>query len=259
DSAFLTTFWATLSALFPEGESFFVESVRNYRSQITDPVLKAQIAGFIGQEAMHTKEHQALNEAIRQQGFPIDKLDRDVGKLLHFVQKVAPKPVQLAVTAALEHYTAILAEQLLTEPEHSAAVAPKFRELWQWHALEENEHKTVAFDVLKQVNDSYVLRAGTMIPVTLIFFAVVFVFHVRMLAAEKALFNFGDNVRGMNYLFGRKGLFTRLVPKFLDYFKPGFHPLDHDTRALLEEWRERLFGENGPLREQVKMAGKKSA
>jgi len=257
DSAFLTTFWATLSALFPEGESFFVESVRRYRDQITDPVLKAQISGFIGQEAMHTKEHQALNDAIRQQGFPIDKLDRDVGKLLRFVQRTAPQPVQLAVTVALEHYTAILAEQLLTESEHSEAVAPKFRELWQWHALEENEHKTVAFDVLKQIDNSYGLRAGTMIPVTAIFFGVVFVFHLRMLAAEKALFNFGDNLRGMNYLFGRKGLFTRLAPKFLDYFKPSFHPLDHDTRALLDEWREKLFGDTGALRDQVKMAGKK--
>ena len=131
DSAFLTTFWATLSSLFPEGESFFVEAVRNYRTQITDPILKAQIAGFIGQEAMHTKEHQALNDAIVKQGFPVDKMDRDVGKLLHFVQKVLPKSMQLAVTAALEHYTAILAEQLLTESEHSAAISPKFRELWQ--------------------------------------------------------------------------------------------------------------------------------
>lgn len=258
DSAFLTTFLATLSSLFPEGESFFVESVRNYRTLITDPILKAQVAGFIGQEAMHTKEHQALNDAIVKQGFPVDKLDRDAGKLLHLAQKILPKSMQLAVTTALEHYTAILAEQLLTEPDLSADVSPKFRELWQWHALEESEHKTVAFDVLRQVNNSYLLRAGTMVPVTLIFFAVIFVFHLRLLAAERALFNIGDNLRGINYLFGRKGLFIRLTPKFLDYFKPSFHPLDHDTTALLEEWREKLFGENGPLRDQVKMPGSKA-
>jgi len=94
NNPFLSTFLTTLSSLFPAGESFFVESVRHYRERITDPVLKAQVAGFIGQEAMHSKEHQGFNDMATRQGYPVDKLDRDVTKLLDLAQKVLPKAVQ---------------------------------------------------------------------------------------------------------------------------------------------------------------------
>ncbi len=106
---FLSAFWLSLSALFPEGEAFFVDSVRHYRKDITDPKLKAQVAGFIGQEAMHSKEHEAWNEMGVKFGYPTDKLDKTLGKLLGLVQKRTPKIFQLAATVCLEHYTAIIA------------------------------------------------------------------------------------------------------------------------------------------------------
>ncbi len=145
DSPFLTTFWSTLSTLFPEGETFFVDSVRNYRKDITDPLLKAQVSGFIGQEAMHSKEHKAFNDLAEKHGFPANNLYRDLGILLRFARKTLPKKIQLAITVALEHYTAILAEQLLRDPSHQANIQdPEALKLWMWHALEENEHKIVA-------------------------------------------------------------------------------------------------------------------
>ncbi len=251
---FLSTFWNTFSSLLPEGESFFVEAVRHYRDQITDPILKAQVAGFIGQEAMHSKEHDAFNQMIRDMGFPIDKLDRDVGKLLKFAQRVLPKSMQLAATVCLEHYTAIMAEQLLRDKDHQAMMKdPEALKMWLWHALEENEHKTVAYDVYEQVSGNYALRAGTMIPTTIILFAVLAIFQARMLAADGQLFKVRQNVKGFNYLFGFKGLFPKLIPQFVDFFKPGFHPKQHDTDALLEQWRTILFAEKeGLLYEQVK-------
>ncbi len=251
---FLSTFWNTFSSLLPEGESFFVEAVRHYRDQITDPILKAQVAGFIGQEAMHSKEHDAFNQMIRDMGFPIDKLDRDVGKLLKFAQRVLPKSMQLAATVCLEHYTAIMAEQLLRDKDHQAMMKdPEALKMWLWHALEENEHKTVAYDVYEQVSGNYALRAGTMIPTTIILFAVLAIFQARMLAADGQLFKVRQNIKGFNYLFGFKGLFPKLIPQFVDFFKPGFHPKQHDTDALLEQWRTILFAEKeGLLYEQVK-------
>ena len=90
-----------------------MDSVRHYRKDITDGKLKAQVAGFIGQEAMHSKEHEAWNEMGVKFGYPTDKLDKSLGKLLGLVQKRTPKIFQLAATVCLEHYTAIIAEQLL--------------------------------------------------------------------------------------------------------------------------------------------------
>ena len=255
NSPFLSSFLTTPSALFPEGESFFVESVRAYRDQITDPVLKAQVSGFIGQEAMHSKEHAAFNEAATRMGYPVTQQDKELGYLLRFGQKFLPKAVQLSITTALEHYTAIIAEMLLRDPDVQAKFSPEMRQLWMWHALEENEHKTVAYDVYEQVSGNYALRVGTMVPVTAIFFAVVFVNHARMLAADGKLTNFRDNWNGLKYCWGgKKGVFSRLLPVYLDYFRPGFHPSHHDTNALLDEWREKLFGNQGTLSGHLKAA-----
>ncbi len=254
---FKTTFVTALSSLFPEGEFFFVEAVRHYRTQITDPVLKAQISGFIGQEALHSLAHKAFNDAATIQGFQVDKLDRDVGFLLRQVKRFAPQIVQLAVTACLEHYTAVFTEMLLKDEEVINQFSPEIRNLYLWHSVEENEHKTVAFDVYEAVGGSYLLRASIMIPTTVIFFAVIFWFQSRLLARDSQLLNVRQNLKGLNYIFGRKGVLSSLIPQYLDWFKPKFHPSHHDTDALLATWQEKLFGEDGLLTAKIMTPNKK--
>ncbi len=104
---------ATLSAMFPDGEDFFVRSVRRYRERVTDPALKRQVAGFIGQEAMHGREHRALNARLAELGYPTTRYERFTRWGLTLRERVAPPMSNLAVTAALEHFTATLAELLL--------------------------------------------------------------------------------------------------------------------------------------------------
>ena len=65
---------AALSAVFPDGEDFFVRSVRHFRDQITDPALRRQVAGFIGQEATHGREHRAFNDRLHELGYPMSLL-----------------------------------------------------------------------------------------------------------------------------------------------------------------------------------------
>lgn len=252
NDAFLSTYWITLSALFPEGEQFFVDSVRHFRDRITDPVLKAQIAGFIGQEAMHTKEHEAANHAMTKMGIDANRIDRQLKPVLNFVRKITTKRMQLAATCALEHFTATIAEQLLRDPDHAAKGEKEVMGLWLWHALEENEHKTVAYDVYQKAGGNYPERVIVMGAATVIFLGLTTWWHGTLLAQEGKLFDVRNNLKSAAYLWGRNGLFTRLAPQYLDYYKPNFHPNDHDTRALLDEWREKLFGENGMLRDQVK-------
>src|SRR5687768_6339502 len=114
DNAYQTTFLNALSLLFPEGEKFFVDSVKHARSRVTDPALQRQITGFIGQEAMHGKEHRAFNELLVAHGFPsAPAIDRRLRRFLRMVRKTLPPQSQLAVTCALEHFTAMMAEELL--------------------------------------------------------------------------------------------------------------------------------------------------
>jgi len=248
---FLSHFWNTFSSLLPEGEAFFVQAVRHYRDQITDPLLKAQVAGFIGQEAMHSKEHLAFNNMVGQKGLPMEALQRDIGWMLKSLAKYTPKSTQLAATVCLEHYTAIIGEQLLREPAHREKIVDENgMKMWLWHAVEENEHKNVAYDLYEKTVGSYALRVGTMIPTTIALAVVMVVFQARMMAADNQLFKLRQNARGIAYLWGRKGLFPRLAPQFFDFFRRDFHPSQHNTEALLDEWREKLFSENGLLNDR---------
>src|SRR5687767_16034166 len=93
---------ASLSSVFPDGEDFFVRSVRHYRDQITDPELKRQVAGFIGQEALHGREHRAFNDRLDQLGYPTRVFETITRKGLALRERVAPPSANLAATAALE-------------------------------------------------------------------------------------------------------------------------------------------------------------
>ncbi len=148
DDAFLSTFLDALSLLFPEGERFFVDSVKQHRDQIPTGELRGRVAGFIGQEAMHGKEHRGFNDLLLSQGFSAAPLvEARLRWLLRLVRRGLAPRSQLAVTCALEHFTAILAERLLRDERMRQDMHPSARPLWVWHALEESEHKAVAFDV----------------------------------------------------------------------------------------------------------------
>lgn len=253
NNALQTHFWSAFSALLPEGEQFFVRAVRHYRDQITDPDLKAAIAGFIGQEALHTQGHQDFNNFLTDRNLPLAQIDKQLKVLLETVDKVHPR-LSLAATISLEHFTALLGAQLLREEDHHGAMTEPMRGLWTWHALEETEHKAVAWDVYEKTGGGYALRASTMVLTTVILGAVMTYATGRLLAADGQLLNVRENAKGLNALFGRKGRLTRLVPKFLDFFRPDFHPNDHDDTALVAEWREKLFGAEGELNSSLKTA-----
>lgn len=152
-------FFNALSLLFPAGELFFMDSVRHYREQIHDPELKRQIQGFIGQEAMHSREHVRYNDLLQDAGLPAHLLDRRLRMILDFQKKHFPAAFNLAITVALEHYTAILADLLLRDPSRFGDSVEGYRQMWLWHALEETEHKSVSYDVFNSVLKPEIGRA----------------------------------------------------------------------------------------------------
>jgi predicted metal-dependent hydrolase len=254
DSAYQTTFMNALSLLFPEGEKFFVDSVKQQKSKITDPVLLEQVEGFIGQEAMHGKEHRAFNELLVAHGFAsAPHVDRRLRRFLKHVRRILSPMSQLAVTCALEHFTAMLAEQLLSNERVREELHPSVRPLWLWHALEESEHKAVAFDVYRTAGGGYVRRVAIMLLTTVVFFAAQGLAHGRMMADRKILWKPWTWLRGIARMWIWPGYFIRLLPAYVSYFRPGFHPCDRDTRTLLATWREVLFGEQGALRDRVRL------
>ncbi|MCV7192264.1 metal-dependent hydrolase [Mycolicibacterium brumae] len=243
---------AYLSATFPEGEDFFVRSVRHYADRITDPELKAQVRGFIGQEVTHGREHRALNERLQQMGYPTRVVDRRTRADLAIFERVLPPLNCLATTAALEHFTAVLAETLLTDERAQALLGTtEVRSMLLWHAIEESEHRAVAFDVYRAVGGSERRRIWTMHTVRLSFLLSVVVCTALSLVRDRAAYN-PRRLFSSLYQLRRSPFLARSVWSRLNaYTKLGFHPDDIDNSALLERWTAELFGEQGALTDHL--------
>jgi len=241
---------ASMSSVFPDGEDFFVRSVRHYRGQITDPALKRQVSGFIGQEAVHGREHRVLNARLDELGYPAKRTERFTKWGLEKRTKIMPAISNLAATAALEHYTATLAEVLLSDPEAQGAVGDHaVLDVLLWHALEENEHKSVAFDVYKAVGGSERTRVFTMNAVTFGFIVGMTIQSIISLLGDADTYK--PKVLGPSLRRLRRSPFLKreIWNQLRDYNRSDFHPDDQDTSELLALWREKLFGTEGTLNE----------
>lgn len=243
---------ASLSAVFPDGEEFFVRSVRHFRDRITDRQLKRQVAGFIGQESVHGREHRVFNDRLDELGYPTKRFERFTRRGLALRERLLSPESNLAATAALEHFTATLAELVLSSEEVRRLFGhPAVRDLFVWHALEESEHKAVAFDVFRAVGGTERLRISTMNLICVGFVLGTTVQVVASLLADPATYRRGNLRRSVRHLrqspLADRGLWHQLR----QYNRRDFHPDDRDTSALVEEWRTTLFGEHGTLNDHL--------
>ena len=237
DGLNVSQFMNTMSLFFPVGERFFIDSVRNYRDQITDPELKKAVTAFIGQEAMHGREHEEYNDFVARAGIPLHAQEAFVARLLKAVQDYSPQSFQLAATVALEHLTAILGGGLLDLPEIMEGADEGYKAIWNWHALEETEHKAVAFDVWTAVMGkgvgAYGLRCFGLGLATVVFWGLVIPVFLEVLREQGKLTDWKGWQKFFHYTFGDIGMLRKQIGNYLDYFRPGFHPWDHDNRELL--------------------------
>lgn len=206
------------------------------------PKLAEEIKAFTTQEVIHSREHLAFNRRAASAGYDLTKLDQAVEDRLA-ITRSKPPIVSLAATMALEHFTAILAHQLLKEPKHLAGADPDAAALWRWHACEEIEHKGVAYDTwLHATRDwsrwkRWKVKAQVMLYVTRNFL-------VDRTAGALELMR-QDGVTGLRawtkllwYLWVRPGMFRKIGGAWLSFFRPGFHPWEIDDRHLLRAYAD---------------------
>ena len=238
-----TALYNALSATFPKGEAFFVESVRKFREG-ADPRLAAEIRAFTTQEVMHSREHVAFNKRAHEAGYDLKPLEEQVDKRLELVRS-KPPIASLAATMALEHFTAILAHELLRDPNHLAGADAETAALWRWHSIEEIEHKGVAYDTwLHATRDwprfkRWQVKAKVMLLVTRNFL-------VDRTAGSLELLK-QDGITGPRawarlfwFAYVRPGMIRKILGAWASFFMPGFHPWNHDDRALIQAEEKKL-------------------
>lgn len=238
NSRSVTMFLDHLSLVFPPGERFFIQTVRAFEAELArNPSLHDDVRRFYQQEALHGREHSRYNEMLANHGYPVSDVDTSAKQLLGVVAKVVPSRMQLAATCALEHFTALLAQALLDDDSILEGAHPTMAALWRWHAAEENEHSTVAYDVFHEVGGTYAERSVVMVFATLLFWAKMVEHQARMMHSQGLLFS-GSEWAGLGrFFFGKPGLFFKLIGPYLAYFKRDFHPKQIDCSELLERWR----------------------
>ncbi|MBL8470770.1 MAG: metal-dependent hydrolase [Rhodocyclaceae bacterium] len=237
----------TLSLMFPAGEGFFIESVQHYQGQIVDPQLREDLRRFVYQEAMHMAQHGHCNRALCASHPGAAQVGRIAGFFLGAARRFGTRKFRLAVTCALEHFTAMLADHLLGDLEKFGSNGrAEFVQLWAWHAVEETEHKGVCFDVYESVAGkgvwAYLVRSWAMILTTLGLGAAIGIgaLHMRprksSAPAPAAARQAGQRGHGTALQ-----LLRRIVPwrLYLSYYSPSFHPWNHDNRHLIEAWKVR--------------------
>jgi hypothetical protein len=163
-----------LHLLFPAGERWFVHVYKQALPLIEDEQLRADVKGFMGQEAVHSRAHAAVLDHLRANGLDPDPFARRIewmfGTLLG---DKPPLPLisqrrwlleRVAVIAAIEHFTAVLGAWIIDSPGLDRAGAdPTMLDLLRWHGAEEVEHRSVAFDVFRAVSGNWISRIYTML------------------------------------------------------------------------------------------------
>ena len=238
----VTHFLNALSCCFPDGEQYFIDSVRFFQDRIEDEALLEDIKGFAGQEKLHSLEHATFNRFLGARGYGpiVEDAQRMAQMLLKGARIRLTTHEKLASTAALEHITAILAHSLLADEAVIGAMHENARVLWMWHAIEEFEHKAIAYDVYEDVDGRPLKRKALLVTGTLFLAAYTLVYTSKLLAHDGCHRRPLVIARGLRRLFGPKGIITRAIPAYLDFFADDFHPWQHANEALVMKYRDEL-------------------
>lgn len=241
DNLIKSAYMAALSATFPAGEGEFIKSVRAFQDDIDDPELKEQIRGFIGQEAHHSLQHKQFNIALSKLGFDAVRLEKLFEKELERIISKRTKAQRLAFTVCLEHQTAIMAEAVLNNEHIYQGMDPTFKSLMRWHAIEEVEHKSVAFDLyMATVGDRKLLHRVQRIA-TRLFAWRINRYTLKLIWWSKKLPSWREIVGYYQFIYGKNGLYALIKEDYEAFFKDDFHPWNIQNQHLIDEWREKEY------------------
>lgn len=240
DSAFRTAWFNAMSLLFPLGEKFFIDSVCHFQDEIKDPRLQQEIASFRAQEATHRLQHQKYNELLCDlRDYDLDRFEKHERERMAWAYRELPARRRLAGTVANEHLTAIMANDMLLHGDLLAGADAHIAQLWEWHGVEETEHKAVAFDVFIAVGGTVAERRQALLLNTFFFFKDTLRNVCIMLQKDGKLWSVREWASGFKFLFLKPGLLRRVFPAWLRFFRKDFHPWQVDNRELIDAWERR--------------------
>lgn len=236
NDAFRTALFNALSMSFPVGEQFFIDSVRNGLKALPagkQEQYRAEVQGFVGQEATHRRIHGLFNQHLENQGL-VNAWGPRAQKRLEMLEGVDPRH-WLAITAAYEHFTAILADWILRNHDLLDGSEPRMKTMWLWHAAEESEHKSTAFDLYQALDGTCEWRVRWFRRATMFFLTDVVRQTLDNLRRDGTLWEWRTWKSAADYLFGKRGLVRQTWRPWRAYLRRDFHPSQQES-DLSRNW-----------------------
>lgn len=235
-----TAVFNALSLTFPDGERLFIDAVKNYRADLKGK-LAEDVRNFIAQEAIHSREHHTLNQLIDNNRYPVARVEAAVKERVAF-SRSRGRVGMLLSTITLEHFTAMMADAHARHLDLFDGADPGIERMWRWHAMEETEHKAVAYDVYLHASRDwsplkrYLRRTIAMAIVTVLFTHNITRYAAWLLEADG--YSEKEALKAVrDYVWRKPGIFARGWRTYFSWYRPGFHPWDHDNRALVAHWK----------------------
>ena len=239
-SVYLTHTYNTASLILPVLEKYFIECFqRNKKELDLEHEKEQELKLFIQQEASHGIEHQNFNHLLEEQGYPVKRIEKMISEKIGRIKSKWSVKNQFALIAAAEHLTHILSHCILKNPSYFNGAQAEIKKLWEWHATEEIEHKSVALNVYIAADGGYWRRISIMILVSIKLFYLVNKIHFILVKHDKELWNIKEHLRYIYYMWFKPSFMLRVLPYYLEYYLPTFHPAKKDDKYLIEKWREK--------------------
>jgi len=109
-----------------------------------------------------------------------------------------------------------------------------------WHAVEETEHKAVAYDLYQLAVGDDKVRAKEMSYILPFFVGHMMEATVLLLHKNKQLSRRTGWIEAYKAMWGKEGVFTYVRQELKDYYKTDFHPWHKDNSSLANNWLQEL-------------------
>lgn len=245
-----TYFFNALGMVVPAFERMGIVSILNFREQIQGHPVYSDVKGFVGQEAAHSAVYIHYNRSLEQHGYEVNKLEKRNIKFFYLLSRICSKKFLLANTIAVEHLTAIWSHCALKRPYWFEGADPTFAAIWRWHAIEEIEHKSVAYDVYEAIKGSYLTRVLGMLTVSLSItgFMTRNIWH--MMGKDGNRWNIKLWMKMFKTYWGKEGFLRHAIKPYFAYYRPNFHPWQQNDMYLISKWKK-YMDESGDSLEKI--------
>jgi len=239
NSPFKTHFLNALSVTFPDGERFFIDSIKAFKDRIDNTEQLAEIQEFIKQENWHRHLHIQYNEWLERNGLPAKEIETEMGNFWNSLHKRFRPETCLAVTICVEHITAVNAELFLSYRTTLKRMHPHFEQVWRWHGIEEIEHKAIAMDVYNAINVSTWRRRLAMCFVLVYYTYFMSKNTIRFLHADKQLWKWQTLKDAWSLMFDKQSGLIRCSTKHMwNFMRADWHPNQTDHSILMKYSKE---------------------